>query len=211
MNTNGYRNLDAGWVENQYVFRVDSNGAYLHYPPHNVYTDADHLKEWSTAKGWTQSKFNGFKRIQPDTIIEPEKRNATTVTVVMSGDDSYNVRWKYIAETNNYARYHVKGGAHMQIAKSGKEAQINTDVVIAMKASTVPRSSQPKWYDHTTTGSGEAYIFQNGTIQKATWRRASVKDELGFYNDEGNAIELNRGRTWISIYNNTAGGRVSWK
>ena len=211
LNTSGYRNLDAGWVEDQYVFRINSIGSYYRYGPHNVYTDNDHLKEWSTAKGWTQSKFNGFKRIQPDTVIEPEKRNATTVTVVMSGDDSYNVRWKYIAETNNYARYHVSGGAHMQIAKNGKETQINTDVVIAMKASTVPRSSQPKWYDHTTTGSGEAYIFQNGTIQKATWRRAKVTDELGFYDSEDNAIELNRGRTWISIYNNTAGGRVSWK
>ncbi len=211
LNTNGYRNLDAGWVEDQYVFRVNSIGAYYRNGPHNVYTDAEHLQEWSTAKGWTQSKFNGFKRIQSDTIIEPAKRNATTVTVVMSGDDSYNVQWKYMAETNSYARYHVYGGAHMQIAKNGKESQITTDVVIAMKTSTISRSTEPKWYDHTTTGSGEAFIFQNGTIQKATWRRANLTDELGFYDDEGNAVELNRGRTWISIYNSTANGHVSWK
>ena len=206
LNGGGYRNLDGGWVEGQYVFRVNDRWA-----PHNVYTDAAHLKEWSTAKGWTESKFNGFKRVKPDTLVEPEKRNATTITVTMSGDDSYNVRWKYNVDTNKYARSHVYGGAHMEVDKNKKQSQITTDVVIAMKAATVTRTTDPKWYDHTTTGSGEAYIFQNGTVQNATWRRATVKDELGFYDSEGNEIELNRGRTWISIYNNTAGGRVSWK
>lgn len=211
LNTTGYRNLDAGWVEDQYVFRINSIGAYYRNGPHNVYTDAEHLKEWSTAKGWTQSIFNGFKRIQPDTVIEPTKRNATTVTITISNDDSYNVQWKYLPSTNNYARRHVSGGPHMQIAKNGKESQITTDVVIAIKTSTVTRSTEPKWYDHTTTGSGEAYIFQNGTIQKATWRRANITDELAFYDSENNVVELNRGRTWISIYNNTAGGKVSWE
>ena len=28
---------------------------------------------------------------------------------------------------------------------------------------------------------------------------------------ENNEIELNRGHTWVSIYSNTVGGRVSWK
>lgn len=206
LNNKGYRNLDGGWVEGQYVFRVN-----YRYAPHNVYTDANHLKEWSSNKGYTSSKFNGFKRVKPDTVIEPEKRNATTITIVMAGDDSYNVRWKYNAETNQYARSHVYGGAHKTVTKNGKESQITTDVVIAMKMTTKTRTSEPKFYDHNTTGSGEAFIFQNGALQKATWRRASVGDELGFYDIDGNAIELNRGRTWISIYNNTASGRVSWK
>lgn len=202
---NGYRNLDGGYYEGQYVFRVSNR-----YAPHNVYTDAQHLKEWSDNKGWRESKFTGLKRIKPDTMIEPEKRNATSITVVMSGDDSYNASWKYDINTNKYLRSHVSGGAHMEVAKNGQQQQISTDIVIAMKASTVARPGTP-YYDHTTTGSGEAFIFQNGTVRKATWRRANVTDELGFYDDENNAIELNRGHTWISIYNNTSGGRVSWK
>ena len=205
LGSNGYRNLDGGYYEGQYVFRISSR-----YAPHNVYTDAQHLKEWSNNKGWRESKFTGFKRIKPDTSVEPEKHNATTITVTMSGDDSYNVSWKYNANTNKYARSHVAGGAHMESTKSGQQNQITTDVVIAMKASTVTRPGT-LFYDHTTTGSGEAYIFQNGVVRKATWRRANVTDELGFYDDENNAIELNRGHTWISIYNNTAGGHVSWK
>jgi len=202
----GYRDLDGGWVEGQYVFRVNDRWA-----PHNVYTDAEHLNIWSSNKGYTSSKFNGFSRIEPDTIIEPEKRNATTITVIMSGDDSYNARWAYSPETNQYARSHISGGAHKTVTKNGKESQITTDVVIAMKMTTKTRTSQPKFYDHNTTGSGEAFIFQNGVVQKATWRRANITDELGFYDIDGKAIELNRGRTWISIYNNVVSGHVSWK
>lgn len=205
LNTNGYRNLDGGYYEGQYVFRVPDR-----YAPHNVYTDASHLSEWSSNKGWRESKFTGLSRVKPDTSTEPEKRNATVITVVMSGDDSYNATWKYDSNTNKYARSHIYGGAHNEVSKNGRQSQIATDIVIAMKVSTAARPGTP-YYDHITTGAGEAYIFQNGTVQKATWRRANVESELGFYDDSNNAIELNRGHTWISLYSNTAGGRVSWK
>ncbi len=206
LHSSGYRDLDGGWVEGQYVFRTSDRWA-----PHNVYSDASHLKEWSNNKGFRESKFNGFKRVKPDTAVEPEKRNATDISIIMSGDNSYNAGWKYDANTNRYGRIHLYGGRHTERDKNNKQTWIVSDVVIAMKTSTVARSSEPKYYDHTTTGSGEAYIFQNGVVQKATWRRANVTDELKFYNSENNEIELNRGHTWISIYSNTAGGRVSWK
>ena len=207
LNSSGYRNLDGGWVEGQYVFRTDDR-----YAPHNVYTDASHLKEWSDNKGWRESKFTGFKRIKPDTLIEPTERNATTITVIMAGDDSYNVRWTYNVGTNKYSRAHIAGGAHMDRAKNNQQSQITTDVVITMKTSTVSRpQAKTGFYDHVVTGSGEAYVFQNGTVQKATWRRANDTDELKFFSDNNTEIELNRGHTWISIYNNTAGGSVSWK
>lgn len=205
LKTAGYRDLDGGWVEGQYVFRVSDR-----FAPHNVYTDAEHLNTWSSNKGWTKSEFTGFKRVKPDTIIEPEEYTAKTITVTMAGDNSYNVVWKYNPDTNQYSRSHAYGGAHMDRAKNNQQTQITTDVVIAVKMTTVARSSEPKYYDHTTTGSGEAYIFQNGIIQKATWRRANIKDELKFFDSENNEIELNRGRTWISIYNNTSGGRIGW-
>ena len=99
----------------------------------------------------------------------------------------------------------------MDRKKNNQQSQITTDVVVAMKASTIPRASEPKYYDHKTTGSGEAYVFQNGTVQPATWRRANVTDELKFFDSQNNEIELNRGHTWVSIYSNTVGGRVSWK
>ena len=207
LNSSGYRNLDGGWVEGQYVFRTDDR-----YAPHNVYTDASHLKEWSNNKGWRESKFTGFKRIKPDTLIEPTERNATTITVIMAGDDSYNVRWTYNVGTNKYSRAHIAGGAHMDRAKNNQQSQITTDIVITMKTSTVARpQAKAGFYDHVVTGSGEAYVFQNGTVQKATWRRANDTDELKFFSDNNTEIELNRGHTWISIYNNTAGGSVSWK
>lgn len=203
---NGYRDLDGGWADGTYVFRTQDRWA-----PHNVYTDFSHIDQWNVTKGYNESKFTGFKRIKPDTISEPQDRNATNISIIISGDDSYNVTWKYDINTNRYARSHIYGGAHMDRKKNNQQSQVVTDVVIAMKVSTVSRTSEPKYYDHKTTGSGEAYVFQNGTVQPATWRRANVTDELKFFDSQDNEIELNRGHTWISIYSNTVGGRVDWK
>ena len=202
----GYRDLDGGWFEGTYVFRTADRWA-----PHNVYTSFSDVDKWNIAKGYRESKFSGFKRIKPDTIVEPQERNATNITIVMSGDDSYNTIWKYDANTNKYYRSHAYGGAHMDRKKNNQQSQITTDVLVAMKVGTTPRASEPKYYDHKTTGSGEAYVFQNGTVQPATWRRANVTDELKFFDSQNNEIELNRGHTWVSIYSNTVGGRVSWK
>ena len=207
LKTSGYRNLDGGWYEGTYVFRIRER-----YAPHNVYTNFDKIDEWETKFGYTESKYNGFARIKPDTLIEvpAEKRDATKVSINISSNSQYNVRYTYDASTNKYLRYHAyKTTPHMDKAKDGKTTQHAPDVVIAMRVTTKARP-ETKFFDHTTTGSGEAWIFQNGTVTKATWKRASVTDELGFYDGDNNIIELNRGQTWISMFANNVGGSVSW-
>ena len=206
---NGYRDLDGGWVEGKYVFRIKERWA-----PHNVYSNFNSIDEWEKTKGWTSSKFNGFARIKPDTIVEveAEKRNATKVSINFSGNSVYNVRYVYDAATNKYKRYHAyQNTPHLDKAKDGKTTQHAPDVVIAMRVTTKARpKAKAGFFDHTTTGSGEAVIFQNGTATKATWKRATVKDELAFYDKDGEVIELNRGQVWISMYASSVGGSVSW-
>ena len=206
---NGYRDLDGGWVEGKYVFRIRER-----YAPHNVYTNFDAIDEWEKTKGWTSSTFNGFARIKPDTTVEvpEEKRNATKVSINFSGNSVYNVRYVYDAATNKYKRFHAyQNTPHLDKAKNGKTTQHAPDVVIAMRVTTKSRpKAKAGFFDHTTTGSGEAVIFQNGTATKATWKRATVKDELAFYDEDGEVIELNRGQTWISMYASSVGGSVSW-
>ena len=204
---NGYRNLDGGWYEGKYVFRIRER-----YAPHNVYSNFDTIDEWETAFGFTTSKFNGFARIKPDTIIEvpAEKRDATHVAINFSSNTVYNVRYTYNASTNKYLRYHAyKTTPHLDKAKDGKTTQHAPDVVIARRVTTKARP-ETRFFDHVTTGSGDAWIFQNGTVTKATWKRASVTDELRFYDGDNNIIELNRGQTWISMFANNVGGSVSW-
>ena len=53
-----------------------------------------------------------------------------------------------------------------------------------------------------TIGSGEAYIFQNGTAIKGTWRKDSRQDQIKFTDEEGNEVKLAPGQTFVSAVPN---------
>lgn len=46
-------------------------------------------------------------------------------------------------------------------------------------------------------GEGDAYVFTNGKVIEATWKRASDYEPNIFYDENGEEIVLNQGKTWI--------------
>ena len=46
-------------------------------------------------------------------------------------------------------------------------------------------------------GTGDAYVFTNGKMIKATWEHSSDYDANHFYDENGNEIVLNQGKTWF--------------
>jgi len=204
----GYRDINAGYYEEKYVSRRISRGRWA---PHNVYTRFSWIDQLNFQKGWTQSVFTPFSRIAPDTITEVEKRDATNIKIKLSGDNSYNPSFTYNAETNTYLRSHQHGGAHMDKAENGTLTQISPNVVIAMKVHVIPRAQDVNGYtDHVTYGEGDAFVFQDGTVTAAKWRRDSPDQPLKFYNSDNAEILLNRGQTWITAYPDTIGS-VTWE
>ena len=204
----GYREMDGDVQINKYASRKISPGRYA---PHNVYSRFSWVDQFNFTKGWTQSSFGTFARIKPDTVNEVEKRDATKINIKLSGDNSYNPHFDYNVATNTYLRSHQRGGAHMDKAENGQLTQISPTVVIAMKVHVIPRAGDVNGYkDHVTYGEGEAFVFQDGTVTAATWRRNSPADPLKFYNSNNEEILLNRGQTWITAYPDTIGA-VNWE
>lgn len=46
-------------------------------------------------------------------------------------------------------------------------------------------------------GTGDAYVFTNGKVIKGTWGRPSDYEANKFYDEDGNEIIFNQGKTWI--------------
>ena len=78
-----------------------------------------------------------------------------------------------------------------------------------MKVSAVARTGEEAYADYTTTGTGDANIFQNGDVISAHWSRADKDAELKFVDASGNEIQLNRGQTWITLY--PSNNKVTWE
>lgn len=200
-NSPEYRDIDQFFNDDSY-WRISSRWA-----PHNVYTSFDALDTLNANRGYTTSEFNGFTRFKPDTNTATGEVTARTIRIELSSD-LYNPVYTYDEVANNYKRSFATGDPHMVVSESGETTQLAPDTVIALETDAVARAGSP-YSDYRTVGSGNAYIFQNGTVTSAKWQRDSIDSELKFLNENNEEVMLNRGQVWISIY--PSNNSISWE
>ncbi|MDR1032508.1 MAG: DUF3048 domain-containing protein [Candidatus Nomurabacteria bacterium] len=191
-----YRDIDQFFNADYYWRATDR------YAPHNVYTSFEKLDALNQAKGYTKSEFTSWPRQSGKAAEQP---TATNINVTISGP-LYNSQYTYDAASNKYLRSHEYGGTHTD----REQGQITPDTVIVVKVqqSTVFEDGNRESIE--TSGSGTAYIFQNGTVTECTWSKANRESQIEFKDADGKAIKLNRGQTWITAVPNSGGG-VSWQ
>lgn len=190
-----YRDIDQ-FFNGGYYWRATDR-----YAPHNVYTSFEKLDALNASKGYKESSFTGFSRVDGKASKEP---NATNVTINISGP-LYNTTYTYDATSNRYNRF-LAGEPH----NDREEGQITPSVVIALKVDMIHVLEDGYRESVTTTGSGGAVIFQNGTAIESTWHKADRGAPLTFTDAAGKDIPLIRGQTWILAVPNGSGS-VSWQ
>ena len=161
--------------------------------PHNVYTNFDNLDQLVASKGKTSSTFTPIERKDDQKSKAP---SATHINLPISSA-WYNIDYDYQAETNSYLRK-VGGEAH----NDREGGQIQPHVVAAIEVAMTREMEDGYREQITTTGSGKAYVFQDGIVQEATWQRPDVKSQITFVDAAGKPLKLNRGQTWITALPN---------
>jgi hypothetical protein len=163
------------------------------YAPHNVYTNFDRLDALTTSKGKTSSTFTPIPRKEDQKSKAP---NATHINLPISSA-WYNIDYDYDAASNSYVRK-IGGEAHLD--REG--GQIQPRVVVAIEVVMTRGFEDGNREQITTTGSGKAYVFQDGVVTEATWQKPDAKAQLSLVGVDGKPISLNRGQTWITALPN---------
>lgn len=190
-----YRDIDQFFNAGSYWRARDR------YAPHNMYTSGEKLDTLNASKGFTQSQFSSFSRTDGKPAETP---NATKLRINFSSA-LYNTSYAYDAATNSYNRS-MAGTPH----RDREAGAITPSVIVVLKVSTEQRANNSDGYrDIVTTGSGQAHVFQNGTVTPATWRKDSLTAPLQLTQDDGQPLALVRGQTWVAAI--TEAGSVSWE
>ncbi len=159
------------------------------YAPHNAYTSMAALDKVRANKGWGNPDFPSLQRKADAPSKAP---TAITIDFAISSTAFY-VHYDYDATTNSYKR--SEGGAAHTDERSGK--QLNPKVVVGL---VIPYSinADDIHSDYAMIGSGDAYIFQDGTVQIVKWSKPDQKAALVIQDAAGNAIPINAGQTWFT-------------
>jgi hypothetical protein len=170
------------------------------YAPHNVYTNSERMNALTAAKSKTSSNFTFAPRVDEKKAETP---TATAINMAVS-TGSYMVDYTYDPASNSYIR---KQGGTNHVDREG--GQIQPKVAIAMRVPMTLGFEDGYREQITTTGTGQAYIFQNGTVTEATWTKPDAKSQLKFTDAAGKEVPLVRGQTWITAV--PADRNISWQ
>jgi hypothetical protein len=188
----GFKDLDQFANAGAY-HRVDSR-----FAPHNLYTSRKQLLDLQNAKGWSTSTFTGFPRKEENKTPSP---SVTSIDVTISSM-LYNPHFDYDVASNSYLR--SEGGKPQLDEKSG--AQLSPKVVVVL---IMPHHYEGIYSVYQDTGSGQAFVFQDGSMTNATWNKANRKDQLKLTDSTGAPLKLNPGQTWFTLA--SLAGSVTYK
>ncbi|HET8709435.1 MAG TPA: DUF3048 domain-containing protein [Candidatus Saccharimonadales bacterium] len=182
----GVKDLDQFYNAGAY-HRISSR-----YAPHNMYTSMAALNKVEKSKGYGAARYTGFDRKKEAPLKKPD---VTTINFNISTND-YHVRYTYDAKNNSYLRS-MGGAKHYVVDAKGKKTQLDPKVVIAMVMH-YGLESDGYHSTYSAVGSGNVYVFQDGTVTKGTWSKPSKADQFKFYDMNGHPLALNPGQTWLT-------------
>jgi hypothetical protein len=110
-----------------------------------------------------------------------------------SNKSDYDVIWKYDSESNSYLREN-DGSKHVDHETGEQIAAKNVVILFVKEKGPVDIN---KHILYTTTGEGEALIFQNGEVIEVTWEKDTRTDRTKFFDEDGKEISFVRGPIWI--------------
>ncbi len=172
------------------------------YAPHNLYTSMAKLNEYEASKNYGAASYTPLARKKDAASKTP---NASSIDFNISSY-TFNAHFDYDVASDSYKRSQA-GAPHVVVNGAGAEVQLQPKVVVAIITSYGIASDNHSQYG--VVGSGEAYVFQDGTVTKGTWHKADTKAALSFTNEAGLPLGINAGQTWVTAL--SGADRMSYK
>lgn len=179
----------------------------------------EHTMVTSTEKLWEVAAERDWTNLSPDRKIarsltpesdwkdgyegwsfEDEPGEIGTVNKIdyefWTGYKDYALTWTYKPESDSYAR-EMAGAPHLDLET---DRQIEAKTVVVLLTKEKGPINEKKHMLYTTTGTGDALIFQHGQAIEATWTKKTRESELNF-TVKGKDVKFARGPIWISVVN----------
>ena len=185
-----------GMTMSSYFLRDSAKSA-----PHNGYTTGENLVAAIAEMGY-DTEYDTEHEAHFTFASEDEENTLSEGESALKVSPGYQVNKPYF-------EYNKKDGLYYRYQYGAAQTDANNDEQVAVKnvivqfiPSTV-MDSTTSTLNIDTVGSGEAYYFTNGKAISVTWKKDSDSSVTKYYDEDGNEIVLNPGKTWVSVVNNT--------
>ena len=174
---------------------------------HTAVTDGVHVKEAIEAK---KIKFEGDAPFLYNFVPDNSKDIAAgeDCTYVNAKLSSYmtNCVFEYNAEDGLY--YHSQYGKPQKDETNGKQVAVKN--VFILYARTGPANTDHRTNVYLSEG-GEGYYISAGKKVHVKWTKKASNEQIKIYNDAGEEIEVNRGKSYVAIGSKGNYSTIKWE
>lgn len=169
---------------------------------HTAYTDGMELRTIAENIGWDGTRDFVVWVFKDEIGKYQDMPEATNLSIDFWYQGDYSAIFEYDQETNTYLRsmgYDDEGDPIPHKDQETQE-QVRLNNVIVQFAVENPIAGDDKSrLEYELVGSGNGLVFIDGRVIEATWTKEGRDDRTLFYDGNGDQIEFNRGKFWISI------------
>jgi len=160
--------------------------------PHHMFTDSRLLTFGARDEGYPKTgDFEGWT-FADDPPLDVRPVTPQTITVDFSSEN-YEVQYVYDRATNSYLR---SAGGKDSLDENGDQRVAPKNVVLQFV--TIGMYDEQR-LNITTTGSGKAIIYRDGTKIEGTWKKEKPESRTFFYDADGKEMVFTAGQTWVEV------------
>ncbi len=194
--------LDGG-VESRMYQRDSSRKA-----PHNAYTTGDGILAGIDYKGYPTEHSEDYENhyhFNEDDENEIQLSEGQDAVVVKPGYLVNKPWFVYDSTTGLYSRY--QNGAEQIDGNNSEQVQVK-NILIQVCGWTL-LDNDPGYLEVYTTDGGSGYYITNGKAIPVTWSKESQNAPTRYFDEAGNEITLNQGKTWVCITQDTYEDKIA--
>jgi hypothetical protein len=169
---------------------------------HTAYTNVAKLRELGDQLGWGGKRDFKVWAFNEDPNKYADYPEAHNISIDFWYKGDYSAIFKYDPEQNDYLRftgYDENGDPIPHVdAETGEQFRAKNVIVQFAVETPIPGDAKNR-LEYELVGSGSAIVFVDGHAVEATWTKEGRDDRTMFYDTNGNEIQFNRGKFWISI------------
>lgn len=181
-----------------YFFRTPDKKA-----PHNAYISADGIMKASTELGYSLTirpeYYNPkhFTFAEGINTLEQYGGNALTANLIDLSEIFPYTKSSFTYNPQDGLYYKNIHGAAQTDALTGQQLSFANVIVQSTKWENLGGSSYLGFYNHDTTEDG--FYFTKGKVIHIRWAKTTDYGPTVYYDDYGNEIQMNEGKTYIAI------------
>ena len=174
---------------------------------HTLYSNGVELKKHGNETlGWEGNRDIQVWKFKDETPVTNDVDcvvgDCKPITIDFWYEGMYSAIWDYDREANLYKRstgYDSSGDPIPHVDQDiGEQVEVK-NLVVQFAVETPIVGDDKSRLEYELKGSGTGLVFRDGGVETVTWTKDSREGRTVFYTEDGEEVEFNRGKFWVSI------------